>query len=227
MGIRGTLLNIFSESPFKLIYEHMHKSVQTAGLLTRFFEAALLKKWDQAKKVQKEISLLESEADQLQKQINRRLHSDMFLPISRYDLLSLVKSQDSIANQSEDIAGYVLGREMSFPSPMHDDIISFVGSSMAVCDEALHIVGRLEVVMQSGFTGPCVDEVEKMADNIHSLEHENDLNQVNLRELLREHEKSLDPVDVMFMYKVLERIGNIADSAHHVGEKFTLMLVSM
>ena len=55
MGIRGTLLNIFSESPFKLIYEHMHKSVQTAGLLTRFFEAALLKKWDQAKKVQKEI----------------------------------------------------------------------------------------------------------------------------------------------------------------------------
>ncbi|HAV93901.1 MAG TPA: phosphate transport regulator, partial [Proteobacteria bacterium] len=37
----------------------------------------------------------------------------------------------------------------------------------------------------------------------------------------------ISPIDAMFMYKVLERIGNLADSAHHIGEKFTLMLVSL
>ena len=81
--------------------------------------------------------------------------------------------------------------------------------------------------MQSGFKGPLIDEIEEMADVIHKLEHENDRLQVELRDLLMTEEKKISPIDAMFMYKVLERIGNLADSAHHIGEKFLLMLVSL
>lgn len=227
MSIRNALMNVFSESPFQFVYEHMQCSVQAAHLLEGFFEAVLQLRWEDAVDIQKNISLKESDADRLQRHVSRRLHSKMFLPVSRYELLSLVKSQDSIANQSEDIAGYVLSRQIVFPKDMHDEMIKFVQSSIAVCDEADHIVARLDSVMKSGFKGPDISEVERMADEIHDLEHQNDLLQVVLRKKLRAHEVSLSPVDTMFIYKILERIGNIADSAHRIGEKFTLMLVSL
>ena len=227
MGVKGTLLGVFSESPFKVIDEHMQQSVASAALLVDFFVAVLSGDWEHSKLIQEKISHLESLADKMQRKVNRLLYKAMFLPVSRYDVLSLVKSQDSIANQAEDIAGFVLRREMLFPSSMHEKISLYVQSSVEVCKEAEAIVKHLGVVMQSGFSSPCIDEIERMVDKLHQLEHDNDLLQVDLRLLLKDEEKRLSPIDVMFMYKVLERIGNLADNAHHIGEKFSLMLVSL
>ena len=227
MDIKSTLLGVFSESPFKLIDEHMQVSVSASRLLNDLIKSVLEGDWDKARSVQKEISRFESSADRLQREVNRRLHQEMFLPVSRYDVLSLVKSQDSIANQSEDIAGFLLGRQMVFPKSIHVNMIDFVRSSVSVCDQSAEIVSRLGLVMQSGFKGPCMDETEKMALKIHDLEHQNDLLQVKLRHLLWKEEAHLEPVDTMFMYRIIERIGNLADHAHHIGEKFTLMLVSL
>lgn len=227
MSVKGTLLGVFSESPFKTIDKHMRQSVESACLLIDFFDAVLHSQWGQAKKIQKKISSCESLADELQRKINRQLYKAMFLPVSRYDVLSLVKSQDSIANQAEDIAGFVLGRQMQFPDSMHAKISQYVRSSVQVCQEAETIVRNLGGVMQSGFSRPCIDDIENMAAELHRLEHDNDLIQVDLRSLLKDQESVLSPIDVMFMYKVLERIGNLADNAHHIGEKFSLMLVSL
>lgn len=227
MSIRSALMNVFSESPFRLVHQHMRQSVKAVHLLHDFFEAVLALRWQDAAAIQQKIAKHESEADALRRQVNRQLHAGMFLPVSRYELLSLVKSQDSIANQSEDIAGYVLGRQMQFPEDMHQALLAYVQSSLDVCDEAYHVTAKLELVMKSGFVGPCMDEVEVMTTKINALERVNDAKQVILRDLLRAHESHLPPVDVMFMYKVLERVGNLADCAHHIGEKFTLMLVSI
>ena len=207
MGFRSTLLGVFSESPFKLIDEHMQACVSSARLLKDLIRAVVAADWQKATEIQVEISRLESTADRLQRETNRRLHQEMFLPVSRYDVLSLVKSQDSIANQAEDIAGFVLGRKMQFPELCHAALVEFVDSSVSVCDQAAAIVSKLGVVVQSGFKGPCIEEVEHLANTIHALEHENDLQQVHLRHTLLQEESKIPPVDVVFMYKVLERIG--------------------
>lgn len=225
MGIRSALLGVFSESPFQVIHEHMQASIASAQLLNDLFAAILDENWVKAKSIQLEISRLESVADQLQKQASQRLHHELFLPVSRYDVLSLVKSQDAIANQAEDIAGIAVGRKIVFPVQLHDEIRLFVASAVAVCDAAEQVVGRQELVMQSGFQGPCMDDIAVRAGKIHNLEHENDEQQVRLRDLLMAQEDQLSPIDVMFMYKVFERIGNLADSAQHIAEKFALMLI--
>ena len=224
MGIRSALLGVFSESPFKIIHDHMQASIASARLLNDLFQAILSSDWDQARELQQEISHLESEADQLQKQANQRLHHELFLPVSRYDVLSLVKSQDAIANQAEDIAGITVGRKLLFPSGLHDEIRSFVASAVSVCEAAGKIVSRQELAIQSGFQGPCMEDIAQMADDIHDLEHQNDEQQARLRHLLMVEESKLSPIDVMFMYKIFERVGNLADSAQHIAQKFTLML---
>ena len=68
---------------------------------------------------------------------------------------------------------------------------------------------------------------DEVFSEIFELNFSNLNNSGKCRLLLKDEEDRLSPIDVMFMYKVLERIGNLADNAHHIGEKFSLMLVSL
>ena len=145
------LLDIFSNSPFEILSNHMEKSCKTAKLLPYFFEKVLQEDWEQAEKIKNEITNLETQADTLKKEVRLKLYNNLFLPVSRYDLLSLVKSQDSIANQTEDIAGIVYGRNMKFPKSMHSQLSKYIDSAITTCNQANEVVNKLEKTLQKGF----------------------------------------------------------------------------
>ena len=48
--------------------------------------------------------------------------------------------------------------------------------------------------------------------------------QIAIRAALLKKEQELPPVDVMFMYKIIEWIGDLADLAQRVGSRLELML---
>ena len=48
--------------------------------------------------------------------------------------------------------------------------------------------------------------------------------QISLRRKLRQIEASLNPIDVMFLYKIIEWVGELADIAERVGSRLELML---
>ena len=56
------------------------------------------------------------------------------------------------------------------------------------------------------------------------IETDTDAKQAELRAALFEIEDSLKPVDAMFMYKVIELTGEIADMSERVGRRLELLL---
>ncbi len=56
------------------------------------------------------------------------------------------------------------------------------------------------------------------------IETDTDEKQAALRSSLYEIEKTLDPIDAMFMYQVIELTGEIADMAERVGRRLELLL---
>ena len=66
--------------------------------------------------------------------------------------------------------------------------------------------------------------VEDMLTELDNLESATDRIQVDLRADLFAVEKELYAVDVMFMYRIIESIADIADDAERVGRRFQLML---
>ena len=56
------------------------------------------------------------------------------------------------------------------------------------------------------------------------IETDTDNQQANLRAALFEIEKTLDPIDAMFLYQVIETTGEIADMAERVGRRLELLL---
>ena len=63
-----------------------------------------------------------------------------------------------------------------------------------------------------------------MLEELDAIERDTDEMQITLRRQLREIENELNPIDVMFLYKILEWVGDLADIAERVGSRLELML---
>ena len=63
-----------------------------------------------------------------------------------------------------------------------------------------------------------------MIVELGDIESETDEMQDNLRKTLFKLEPDLGPVDVIFTYRLIDWVGNVADNAERVGSRLSLML---
>tara|TARA_B100000809_G_scaffold258926_1_gene302947 strand:- start:4403 stop:5083 length:681 start_codon:yes stop_codon:yes gene_type:complete len=224
MAFSNPLSNMFGQSPIKPMEKHMAVSVDTARQLKAFFAAAVVNDWVAAEKVQKKIGKLENEADALKKHLRLNLPKSLFLPVPRSDLLELLTMQDKIANRAKDIAGIMLGRQMGIPKLIETAMLEFVASSIAAAEQALVAINELHELLEAGFSGREIKIVEKLIEELDALEKKSDGLEITIRASLFKLEAELPPVDVMFLYKVIDWIGDLADRSQTVGSRLQLLL---
>ena len=218
------LANIFGSSPVQPLEKHIDISYRCARELRPFFAAAVNGDWDTAASVRSEIEALEHEADNLKKEIRLHLPKSLFMPVPRQDLLELLLVQDKIANRTKDVSGLVIGRKMQIPPAIANAFLDFVDRNIDAAKQARKSVRELDELFTAGFRGAEVDLVEKLIEELDRIETDTDDKQATLRSALFEIEKSLDPVDAVFMYQVIELTGEIADMAERVGRRLELLL---
>ena len=218
------LANIFGESPVMPLEKHIDITYRCSRCLREFFAAAVTGDWDEAKRVREEISALEHEADDLKKQIRLHLPKSLFMPVPREDLLELLLVQDKIANRTKDVSGLVLGRRMQIPAAIAEKFLEFVDRNIDAAKQARKSVRELDELFTAGFRGAEVELVSSMIEELDRIETDTDNKQAELRAELFKIEDTLKPVDAVFMYKVIELIGEIADMAERVGRRLELLL---
>lgn len=217
-------LKLFARSPFKPLSDHMQTVLETVNTLTPFFEAAFAKDWDKASNLQQEISALENKADDLKRDLRIHLPKDLFMPVARSDLLELLSHQDYLANQAKDISGLVLGRKMEFPKPICDDYHQLVALSVDACKQAYKATRELNELLEAGFGGKEKNIIKEMLEKLHVLEHETDELQIKIYHALFEVENDLPAVQVMFLYKIVDWTGSLADIAEKVGDRLQICI---
>ena len=224
MVANSSFLNMFAQSPVKPLQQHIEKAYSCASELVPFFEAVLDDDWAKADQAQQRIGELEREADTLKSDLRQHLPKSLFMPVPRTDLLELLRMQDRIANKAKDIAGIVLGRKMQIPASMAELMMEYLKGSLAVCGQAVDALNELDELVVTGFRGREAEVVEKMIDKLDELETATDAREKQLRHMLFDLEKDLPPVDVMFLYSIIDWIGELADRAEQVGSRFQLLL---
>lgn len=217
MALGQTLAGLFGRSPIKPLQKHFAISNQCVCELIPFFKAVFNADWEEATRLQGEISRLEGDADDIKKSIRLQAHKRLFLPMPRTDLLELIEIQDRVPNQAKDIAGLILGRKMDFPQSLQEPLLEFVTTSVDVTRQALKAIDELDDLVETGFGDREAKLVENMVEVIDELEYQTDRQQIAIRAKLYEQENELSPVDVMFLYKIIELIGELADRAEKVG----------
>ena len=224
MAFNSPLSELFAQSPIKPMQDHVQKVYECTQALKPFMDAVFAAEWDKALELQQQIAKLENEADEMKKEIRLNLPKGLFLALDRRDLLDLLTKQDRIANKAKDIAGIIIGRQLNFPDILHDDIIVYLERCIKACKFALKVVNELDEIITAGFRGQELRIVDKMITMLDTIENDTDLMQIVLRRKLLKLETELPPVDVIFMYKIFDWMGGLADGAQLVGDRLELMV---
>ncbi len=224
MVANSSFMQMFAKSPVKPMQQHIEKAHACAMELVPFFEAVLAKDWNKAKEIQLRISDLEHQADELKRNVRSHLPKSLFMPVPRTDLLELLRMQDRIANKAKDIAGIMTGRQMQIPAEIAELVKEYVNGSLAVSAQAVEALNELDELVATGFRGREADTVSEMINEMDRLEHEADRHERDIRHALFKLEKDLPPIDVMFLYKIIDWIGEVADRAQQVGSRLQLLL---
>ncbi len=189
-----------------------------------FFECVFGDDWEKAKTIQQKISQLEKDADNIKRNIRIHLPKSLFMPVDRADILSLLTQQDKIANRAKDIAGLMLGRQLKVPKAVSEDFMHYIKRCLDATELSTKVIRELDDLLETGFRGKEINVVENMVKELDLIEDDTDQLQIELRHKLYLRESELNPIDAMFLYKVLDKIGDLADQAERVGSRLELMI---
>ncbi len=215
--------NIFGASPVEPLEKHIDIACRCAKKLRTFFAAVVAGDWDAAAAARDKIDELEEQADELKKQIRLNLPKSLFMPVPREDLLELLLVQDGIANRTRDVARIVLGRRMQIPGALSDDFLEFVNRNVDAAKKARKSVRELDELFTVGFRGAEVDLVSGLIEELDAIETETSERHLALTEALYQIESTLNPVDAVFLYEVIDLVWKIAESADRVGRRLELL----
>ncbi|ATX81503.1 hypothetical protein Ga0123462_0633 [Mariprofundus ferrinatatus] len=221
---RSPISNMFAGSPVKPLQEHISKVHEAVKKLEPFFKAVIDKDYDQVAVLEREIHRIEVDADTLKHELRINLPNSLFMPMPRERILDIVTHQDHLANRVKEVTSMVNGRKMQVPDEIAELLTQFVLVNIAASRQAKRIVNELDELVEVGFRGREVTSVEEMIDELHKIEYEADKIGTQINNALFVIEKSMDPVDAVFLYRMVRELGAVADSAQRVGARLELLL---
>lgn len=224
MSVTSPLSQLFGRSPVKPMQQHISKAHACTKALQPFVEAAMANDYKTAEKYRKEIIQLESEADDMKRDIRANLPNSLFMPVPRQDLLELLSMQDRIANRAKDISGIMLGREMTIPKDIQPLMTKYLKAAINTSKRAKEAMAELDELYETGFGSKEVDFVNKLLDKLDAQEHKTDEFEIKMRRALRDIETDHPPLEMMFLYKVIEMIGDLADVSQRVGSRLQIII---
>ena len=216
--------NIFGSSPVMPLEKHIELAYGCAKKLRPLFAAAVSGDWSEAVTVREEIESIEQQADEIKNDIRLHLPKSLFMPVPRQDLLELLLVQDKIANRTRVVAGLVLLRKMMIPSAISDEFLEFVDRVIDAAKQARKSVRELDELFTTGFRGAEVELVTNLISELDQIETDTDNKQMQLNVALFEIEGTLNPIDAVYLYRIIELIGEIADMCERVGRRLELLL---
>ena len=219
-----SILGMFAQSPFSALQEHMDLGKEVAMALQNFLGSASVSDWGKASQYRQEIIDLEHAADDIKNQIRTHLPKSLFMSVSREDLLDLVYTMDGIPNTAKDISGIMIGRQMEIPNQIAEQFSSFTKTAIKAAKQASEAIQKVDEVRRGGFNSNDTDLLQDLVAGLDQLEHDNDELEAALRNHFFTIEKDFPPVDVMFLYDIINRIGSLADISKTVGHILTRLV---
>lgn len=215
---------LFGKSPISPLQQHMTSVHSCISELKGFMIAIHAQNWDQAEQIRSDIGTKEGEADTLKKKLRLSLPSTFMMPFSRRDLLDLLLIQDTIANITKDVAGLMSNRRMTLPDEIFNDVIELTDVCIQTSAKALEAVNELDELLETAFGSRERKVVGSIISDVNDLESQSDKIQHEIRAKLFPLESTLPPVDVMFYYRAVEWLGELADAAQKVGSRLEVLL---
>ncbi len=220
-----SIFEIFSKSPFsplkqqiEKIKECVVKTAEMVDLLIAGADHSVLEEYAN------EVSKLEHEVDIIKNELRNGISTTIFLPFNKQTILSVLASQDSIADTAEDFAALLTLKELKIPEEFKPLLAEFKGKVMETFEQLYNIVCEMDVAFESAFGGPEVKHIFEMIDSLGEKEHECDIVQRKLAKKVFEIEDKLKCSEIFLWPKIFNKFGDIANLSEKVGNRIRMMI---
>ncbi len=219
------LAKLLRKSPFKPIQEHMRAVFLCICSLPPLFESLFDQNRDKVIECAEKIIKLETEADKIKSTFRLNMPKSLMLPVDRKDLLGLLADQDSLADICEEIGKVLTYRVMEVPHSLKPLLDELLEGTMEVSADAKSMIEELDELVETGFRGGReLEKVKTIISGVRKSEHNIDNILHRTRQALFAIESELNPVDVLFWYKIIELLGSISDQAENMADRLLLFL---
>ena len=226
MAIQPALSEVLSSSPLAVMERHAETCLDCVRKLMPYYEAVQARDWNKAEQLHVEIARLEGIADEIKMDVRKKLPRGLWMAVSRADLLELVRVQDKMANETKDIAGLSLGRNLAFPQNLEKSLFKFIETVIEASAKAVEVVSATRELSRTAFGSRQAKAIVSKCALVEKIERRSDEMQSKLRVKLRAHEDDISPVDAIFLYQLLSNIGEIADHAEKVSHRAQIIAAS-
>lgn len=216
-------------------FEILEKNARGVTEVVKKFEELIIvyfseRNPEEAEKLGREISKLETAADKGRRDFMRMLNEGAFLPAFRGDLAWLAERLDAIADTAEDAMRTILLRKQ-----LSAALTKAEGRDKKVKEWRQRFVEMARVTTQAvetlqGSIEALTTNIEvalEKANNVDILEHEIDMIEQGLLNDLYEFEKLFDPMSVVQLTDVIQRFGNISDRAEDMSDSITILAFTL
>lgn len=223
-GEMRNLLAIFSKSPLGPLHEMMTEIETLMELVPPMLEAVKADDQPIVKTIAKQIMHMEHEIDELKNEIRDHLPKSIFLPLDRKEFLTILSRLDGIADDIEDLAILFTLRHMTIPEGCEGLIFEVWDKVKATFAECRKLIEGFDDLISSGFAGPMADEFHQMVNAVNILEWESDKRVYKASQAILALEGSESPIAIMMWMKILDKMGDVADSCESMAKGIRLTL---
>ena len=218
---------LFGRSAFGPLHEQVLKVLDCTRAVCELVRAHAEGDWERLLATAARIHELEHQADRIKLEIRGALSASLFSSVERGDILFLVKHIDELADLSEEAAKFLEVRRTELPKELSAGYLE-LGDKVCECADVLsQVTAQLARMEAEGTAGSRKDEVIRLIDKVHSIEHDADTLQNAFLKRLFSIEKKLDPLSIVMLLRISERLLGIAGQAANDADVIMRMVAKL
>ena len=157
---------------------------------------------DDYKKLSKQIKQIEHDADNLRRDIEKKLYVQNLIPDLRADVLHLVENLDKVINKFDEVAYKFYVEQPEVPEEYHLRITE-------LCEQTSDCAENMAIASRAFFRD--FSSVRDYSQKVYFIEHESDLSSGRLKEAI--FSSSMPLANKLQLSSFIEEIADIADIA--------------
>ena len=210
-------------SPRGPLQEHMLKVQDCVDQLVPIAEAFIQGNVDRVRELCDAIVRLEAEADDIKNAIRRHLSGSVFSAVERQEVTRLLKAQDDIADDTQDLAMMLDVRRTTVPAAVAEEFLDLargVAACVRTLTDAMNLLaGMPRDVTDADATDAILEAANRVSDREFQLE---DQAHCLLRRLFAAEDET-DPISVVLLMQAIRDLARIARKTENSAGVITRM----
>ena len=224
-NIRAPILNTIYRNPFEGLNDHSKKMDECVAYMGQCLISYIECDFEKVHQFKKKVSETEHEADLIKSNIRSHLPKSVFISVRKDQFHMLLHDADSILDYAEDVAVLLTMKETCIPDEISNDLRALSEKVLECVEKYQKVMNLLEKLREYSSRSGERKKVKDLIKDVHRLEHEADVVEFGIsKKLFNLSDSDLDPISIIHLLKVIDRLGQVADKAENAADRVRAMI---